>query len=416
MRFLANDDFDLGVQLALGASYHRAADVGEVLMTAERIQDGDSDGWVREWLALADRCCALGRDAVKNGRRGSAVRLYRRAATYYATALCRIAASDACGRERELWRRQRACWDHVVDCGAVPGERLRIAYEGTTLPGYFFRAPDAQPRERRPLLVMNNGGHGATSQMWVEGGAGASERGYHWMTFDGPGQQAALYEQDLSFRSDWEAVLSPVLDALLARRDVDHDRVAVIGVGQAGYWIPRALAFEHRLAAAVVDPGVIDVLASWIAPLPQVMRNQLRDGQRAAFDREMQVVETLSPATAATLRYQGRPYGVGGDSRFDLYMAVSRYRLDGEEQHITTPLLITDPAHEPFWPGQSQQLHDRLSGERTLVKFNDHKAPGHRHGPVARGVRDARIFDWLDDHLQWPPNEAAIRRRARSAG
>jgi hypothetical protein len=37
------------------------------------------------------------------------------------------------------------------------------------------------------------------------------------MTFDGPGQQAALYEQGIACRADWEAVLTPVLDTLLAR-------------------------------------------------------------------------------------------------------------------------------------------------------------------------------------------------------
>jgi dipeptidyl aminopeptidase/acylaminoacyl peptidase len=58
-------------------------------------------------------------------------------------------------------------------------------------------------------------------------------------------------------------VLTPVLDAMLRRPDVDRDRVAVIGVSQAGYWVPRALAFEHRPVAAVVDPGVTDVLQSW---------------------------------------------------------------------------------------------------------------------------------------------------------
>ena len=57
--------------------------------------------------------------------------------------------------------------------------------------------------------MINNGSDGATSQMWVYGGAAASERGYHWMTFDGPGQQAALFEQNIPFRPDWEAVLSP---------------------------------------------------------------------------------------------------------------------------------------------------------------------------------------------------------------
>jgi prolyl oligopeptidase family protein len=106
-----------------------------------------------------------------------------------------------------------------------------------------------------------------------------------WMTFDGPGQQAALFEQGIPFRPDWEAVLTPVVDALVERKDVDATRIAVIGVSQAGYWVPRALAFEHRFAAGVADPGVVDVSTSWTEHLPKSMRKELEDGEREKFDR-----------------------------------------------------------------------------------------------------------------------------------
>ena len=161
-------------------------------------------------VAASGTCCAAARQADDAGQRVSAVAFYRRAATYYATALSQLshATDNSAERELEIWRRHRRCWDRVVDLQPVPGERLSIPYEGTTLPGYFFRSPDAVLGERRPLVVMNNGSDGATSQMWVEGGAAAAARGYHWMTFDGPGQQAALYERRLFFRPDWEAVSS----------------------------------------------------------------------------------------------------------------------------------------------------------------------------------------------------------------
>ena len=55
---------------------------------------------------------------------------------------------------------------------------------------------------------------------------------------------------------------------MVARPDVEPRPIAVIGVSQAGYWVPRALAFEHRFAAAVADPGVVDVSTSWTEKLP----------------------------------------------------------------------------------------------------------------------------------------------------
>jgi len=265
---------------------------------------------------------------------------------------------------------------------------------------YFFRAPDSKPGECRPLVIINNGSDGATSQMWVHGGAAAGERGYHWMTFDGSGQQSALYEQAIPFRPDWERVLTPVLDAMLERPDVDAERIAIIGISQAGYWIPRALAFEHRAAAAVANPGVIDVSTAWLQPLPNVMHQQLHEGQQDAFDREMRLAELFSPTTAATLRSRGKPYGLDGDSPFALYETVLAYRLGDELDQITTPLLVTDPEDEQVWPGQSQQLYDRLPGTKELLRFTSPEGANRYAEPLARGLRDARIFDWLDTYLR----------------
>ena len=398
-RWFADDDFQYGLDLALGSVYRQAADVGEVLRTAERIPDGDADRWVDEWAATAAVAIGFAQDAQRDRRRTSALAHYRRAATYLATALYRAEHCSEPEQARELWRRQRACWDQIVDLTAPAGERLSIPYEDATLPGWFFRAPGAAVGEPRPVVIINNGSDAATSQMWVHGGAAASERGYHWMTFDGPGQQSTLAEQGMHFRPDWEAVLTPVLDHLLDRPDTDPDRVVVIGVSQGGYWVPRALAFEHRLAAAAVDPGVVDVSSSWLRPLPDAMRKQLREGERAAFDREMQMVSLFTPATAARLRFRGQPYGGNQESPFELYASIGDYRIDGEVSQITTPLLITDGQDEQFWPGQSRQLYDRLSCSKELISFGSADGSGGHCQPLAGATRDARIFDWLDRHL-----------------
>jgi Prolyl oligopeptidase family len=236
--------------------------------------------------------------------------------------------------------------------------------------------------------------------MGLFGAWAALERGYHAMTFDGPGQQAALFLQGIPFRHDWEAVLTPVVAAMVARPDVDPDRIAVIGVSQAGYWVPRALAFEHRFVAAVADPGVVDVSTSWVERLPGFMRSQLEDpSKRDAFDKEMGWTERLSSSTRATLHFRGDPYGVAGDSRFDLYQEVKRYRLGDEVKQVTTPLLITEPEDEQFWPGQSQALYDLLPGPRELVRFTAAEGASRHCEPMGLAVRDARVFDWLDRYL-----------------
>ena len=119
-----------------------------------------------------------------------------------------------------------------------PVERVEIPYEGASMPGWLFH-PDTS-RAARPVLVMNNGSDGSISGCWCEGAEGGLERGYRVLLFDGPGQQSMLFERDIPFRHDWEQVLTPVVDLLVAREDVDAARIAVYGVSQAGLGAARA--------------------------------------------------------------------------------------------------------------------------------------------------------------------------------
>src|SRR5262249_46637711 len=155
----------------------------------------------------------------------------------------------------------------------------------SALEGFFLRVDDT--RRKRPLLILNNGSDGAAHDMWPQGGAGAIARGYNCLIFDGPGQGYALWKQKLYFRPDWEKVITPVVDYALTRPEVDPKRIALQGLSQGGYWVPRAVAFEHRIAAAIADPGVVDVATVWRDHLSQPMLELLRSGQKEAFNQRM---------------------------------------------------------------------------------------------------------------------------------
>ena len=416
LRRFEDEGFQDALDAVLGAAHHRAADIGEVLATAARIQDGDADSWLREWTATAGDAWAVAGRAEREGDRSSALEHYLRAGTYYAAALRHVTLTDQSVNELDLWRRQRDCWDRAVALFPAPGEHVAIPYERTSLPGYFFRAPAARPGEPRQLVVFNNGVDAVTSEMFVRGGAAAAVRGYHWMTFDGPGQQAALLCQGLRFRPDWEPVLTAVFDAMAARPDVDAERIAVIGVGQAGFWVPRALAFEHRFAAAAVDPGVVDVATSWTATLSPRMREALTRGEHEQFDRDMHVAHLFAPETKTLLEARAAPYGGINGSAYDLFARVASYRLGDEVEQIVTPLLITAPPGERRWPGQSRALFQRLPGPRQLVEFTAAEGAGGCGAALALALRETRIFGWLDEHLRDPPPNAPVIISPRSTG
>ena len=251
-------------------------------------------------------------------------------------------------------------------------ERLEILYEGTSLTGWFFHAGSSPGR--RPLVIMNNGADGLENRMYVLGGAGALARGYHCPIFNGPGQGDSLWERKLYFRPDWERVITPVVDAMLRRPDVDPKRIALIGASQGGFWVPRALAFEHRIAAGVADPGVWDLR------------------ERPAMERR-----TSRPLVEMALRFRMRPYGTR--SYYEFFRAAEQYHLAEVADRITCPMLVTDPEGEQFFPGQSQKLYDALHCAKKLIRFTHAQGAGEHCEAAAPGYRDYCVYNWLAEAL-----------------
>ncbi len=62
-------------------------------------------------------------------------------------------------------------------------------------------------------------------------------------------------------------------------------QIVLYGTSQAGYWVPRALAFEHRIAAAIADPGAYDVFQPWRKALPAALLQLFDSGDKQDFDR-----------------------------------------------------------------------------------------------------------------------------------
>ncbi|HTU97373.1 MAG TPA: hypothetical protein VMF14_16115 [Solirubrobacteraceae bacterium] len=359
----------LALQDLHDASRWDAADPDVVAATAMRVAVGDGDAWLREWTQAGGAAWA-------EAKRTGDPALYRHAASYYAAALAAIADSDGSVDETQLWHRQRECWDRASSLDG--GRAAPVPYEGADLPGYFFSGGPG----RRPLVIIDHGGRAPTSQAWALAGAAAHRRGFHWMTFDGPGRQPALCRDDLALRPDWEAVLTPVVDAMIARADVDPERMAVVGSDLAGYAVARALAYEHRFVAGAVVPGIVDLSRPWLDGLPAGAHEALRDGDRGAFERELHLADLFVPGSSARLRRAARSFGPPGTGLYELYRTMGAFRLGDEVSQIATPLLVCARA-QALWPEQSRELWERLPTPSELRR--------HATGP--------EIIDWLGEHF-----------------
>ncbi|WP_291038180.1 prolyl oligopeptidase family serine peptidase [Herbiconiux sp.] len=394
--FSPDDDFDFEIRTSLGHAVEGASEPGEVLAAVSGVKKGDHEAWFAAWNGLGDRVRTIADTAAAAGHRESAAGAALRASAYFGVAVNALSALADTTELVPTFRKQREAWELFVSLGPARAERVDIPVGPDSMPGYLFRPQDPAAATGAALVAVN-GSDGSLAALWASIVAAGLHRGYTVLVFDGPGQQSQLFEHDVPFRPDWENVLTPVYDFVSRQEGVDPACVGLYGISQGGYWVARALAFEHRFAAAIADPGVVDVSTSWTSHLPKSLLKLLDAGQTAKFDREMALGLKLSPGAARTWNFRARPFGTSGYA--ETLEAVRGYTVADVASRITTPLLITDPEGEQFWPGQSAELAALTSGVSTLVPFTAAEGADGHCQPLARTLTAQRLFDWLDEKL-----------------
>ncbi len=390
----------------LGHAAYGGSDVGEVLAVTDRITAGDYDSWHDAWLDAADQVAGEAARSQAAGHPVSARDGFLRASTYYRSAEFFLHGAPDDPRIEHAYRRGVDCFHAFARLSDTRIEPVRMPYQGAELHGYFYRAPGV--RGPRPTLVLHNGFDGGAEEMHFFGAQAAIERGYHALTFDGPGQPAAIHGDGLVFRPDWENVVGPVLDHLREGYDgeVDPARIGLLGVSLGGMLAPRAAAFDHRIAALIAVDGVCDA-SSAITDLLAMDRAEVAR-QLSANDLGLESHITSAARANPTLRWaldHGR-YVTGQDSATGFVSAYLDYHLgEGVAERITCPTLVCEAEQDLFFASdgangsQPRQLYERLRCPKTLLTFTDEEG-GNAHCHVgAQRLAMARIFDWLDDAL-----------------
>jgi hypothetical protein len=393
--FFADEQFDFLTRSAIGYAAKGVMDVGEVFATIARITDGDADSWYAAWHQTADKLHARATAALVSGHVATASAFFLAAAEAYSQANAVADRQHDEALSAPTFDLQIQCWEAFIDSTGGRAQRIAVPYQPVPIPGYLFR-PDTSGTPR-PTLVMSNGSEGSLSGLWAWGVTTALARGWNAFIYDGPGQQTMLFHHNVPFRPDWEAVITPIIDSLISRPDVDASALLAYGCSQAGYWVPRALAFEHRFVAAAVDPGVMDVSTKWLTYIPAELIAMLQAGSKDAFNAAIAEAAAQDPMLAQAMAARGRPFGQ--PTPYDTFKTATQYNLRDVVTDIQTPVLITNPDDETFWPGQSQNLYDNLTGEREITHFLREDGANFHCEPMGRAETECRIFDFLQDHL-----------------
>src|SRR5882757_5950965 len=363
MKFLFHDEtFSFETLRTTGFASYFGADLGEVVATAIRIKDGDLTSWEREWKATAARVAELGERSLAAGHRISARENLLRASNYYRTAADFLLDNPAENPEvAALYAGQVDTFASAAALLDHPAEAVSIPYQDTTLPGYLFLVDDTGVP--RPTIIYTSGYDSTSEEGYFVLAVAAMRRGYNVLAFDGPGQGGALHLQKLAMRPDWEAVLIPVVDYALTRREIEPDRIA----------------------------GFAD-------SLPHFVMKWVDDGHDEFANHVLSALTAVSPQLRWALGNGMWVFGV--DSYADVLRTVKHYTLDGVAEQIVTPTLIMEGEHDTMLKGQPERVEKALTAaETTRVTLTEAEGAGEHTHAGALGRAHPVMFDWLDTTL-----------------
>jgi pimeloyl-ACP methyl ester carboxylesterase len=378
---------------AAGHSGSGGAEVGECLAAARRIREPDGESWYAAWHDLAEKLNAEAEASRAAGHRVSAYGAFLRAANYHRASFTFMMQKPVDPRLVQAYRSQRVAFAAATALMVPAGKTIAIPYGGGSLHGYFFGAAgDGAPK----ATVIVNGGYDSTAEeAYFFSGAAAVARGYNAITFDGPGQGAALIEDGLVFRADWEQVIAAVVDDAVARGEIDPKRIALMGISFGGYLAPRAASGDPRLAACIADPGEFSLFEELKSRVPSFIARAIPDGNKL-------VLGLLKFILDRRLRHPTAGWGLrrglwvhGVEDPLAYFRAIMDYSLEGRAGLIRCPTLVCAAENDEIGV-TARRLYDALTCDKAFVAFTAAEGAGDHCESGARSVFNRRAFDWLD--------------------
>lgn len=380
----------------LGFTYYGGADLGEMFATAEDIVEGDLESWFTAWNARGRRTLERAQAYLAAGHPISARESYLRASTYLRMAEFYLHGDPDDRRILETAKASASSYAEAAKLMGPTWEPVEIPYEGTTLPGYFYKADETgQPR---PTIILHGGYDSSLEELFFFGGAAAVRRGYNCLTFDGPGQGLPLRAQGLVFRHDWERVVIPVVDYALGRPDVDGGKLGLIGMSLGGYLAARTVAYEQRFGAAVFFDGVYDFHAAVEGVLPKDAMAAYSRGDKAAGDRI--VHDLMARNTNVRWAVEQGLWSFGASDIPDYIEKTKLMSMEGLTHLIRCPCLVLEAENDLFFRGQPKRIFDSLPGAKTFYAFTAKDGAENHCQSGALAFKDEVVFNWLDDTLK----------------
>ena len=242
---------------AFSAMPEHAAETGELLYIAHKINPRSRDSWVKVWSEWGEKMEKIGDDCLKKGHKISARDNFIKAWSYYSNAEYGSLPSEP--RFHANWEKSVSCMHKASPLQEGVLQTIKIPFENGYLPGYYWRPDDSE--QKRPTLICVGGNESNGEQILLTSGPAAIRRGYNFFTFEYPGHRGAIHlNKSFVKRPDQQVPFKTAIDFLEELPGVDK-RIALTGMSWGGYVTTKVGAYEKRLQAIIPNSPIIDWFA-----------------------------------------------------------------------------------------------------------------------------------------------------------
>jgi hypothetical protein len=94
---------------------------------------------------------------------------------------------------------------------------------------------------------------------------------------------------------------------------------------------------------------------------------------------------------------RGRPFAK--PTAYDTFAGAMKYNLREVIRDVKTPMLITDPDEEAFWPGQSKEIYEQRTCDRKIICFSRDDGANWHCEPMGHLDVELKMLDFFQDQL-----------------
>ena len=376
---------------ALGYATSGGADINEILHTISDIEAGDPESWYQGWVSLADRVKSEG-DRYTNDQMGRGNALLK-ASNYYRTAEFMLYPDDP--RKNETYHKSMDSFYGGLDALTVSYEQIEIPYQGSHLDGIFFSGDLSQHGDT--LILIINGYDSIKEETYFVLGKAALERGFSFMSYDGPGQGSAIRERNLYLTHEWEAVNRAVLDVVLAEHP-EIQEVVLVGFSVGSILATKAAADDARITMLVQYDIMYDFSRTAREEMPPVFQEQVfTDGPRPDWvSRSLEMTMKFSSEQDWALRHGA--WIMGLDDYAEVLNRYRKFEISQDAPQVRVPVLLLTGENDHFVSEEViSQTEAAFSQAQSVTSiFYDSQSGGDEHCQAgAMSLWNADFFEWV---------------------